>query len=102
VKTQVKQFDLKGKSEREIELPGIGTANGFAGKETDKDVYYSFTSFTYPPTIFKYDIANGKSTLYEKPKVDFNPEDYETKQVFYNSKDGTKIPMFITYKKGLE
>jgi len=102
VKTQVKQFDLKGKLEREVELPGIGTANGFGGKETDKEIYYSFTSFTYPPTIFKYDIASGKSRLYEKPKVDFNPEDYETKQVFYNSKDGTKIPMFITYKKGLE
>ncbi len=102
VKTQVKQFDLKGKLEREIELPGIGTANGFGGKETDNEVYYSFTSFTYPPTIFKYDITSGKSSLYEKPKVDFNPDDYETKQVFYNSKDGTKIPMFITYKKGLE
>jgi prolyl oligopeptidase len=102
VKTQVKQFDLKGKLEREVELPGIGSANGFGGKETDKELYYSFTSFTYPPTIFKYDITTGKSTLYEKPKVDFNPEDYETKQVFYNSKDNTKIPMFITYKKGLE
>jgi prolyl oligopeptidase len=102
VKTQVKQYDLKGKSEREIALPGIGTANGFGGKETDKELYYSFTSFTYPPTIFKYDIATGKSALYEKPKVDFKPEDYETRQVFYNSKDGAKIPMFITCKKGLE
>ncbi|GHM99751.1 prolyl endopeptidase [Cytophagales bacterium WSM2-2] len=102
VKTQVKQYDLKGKLEREIELPGIGSANGFGGKAGDKDLYYSFTSFTYPPTIFKYDIASGKSTLFEKPKVDFNPEDYETKQVFYNSKDGTRIPMFITYKKGTE
>lgn len=102
VKTQVKQFDLKGKLEHEIELPGIGAASGFSGRETDKEIYYSFTSFTYPPTIFKYNIASGQSSLYEKPKVDFNPEDYETKQVFYNSKDGTKIPMFITYKKGLE
>jgi prolyl oligopeptidase len=102
VKTQVKQFDMKGKLEREIELPGIGTASGFGGKQSEKELYYSFTSFTYPPTIFKYDIASGKSTLYEKPKVDFNPDDYETKQVFYQSKDGTKIPMFITYKKGLE
>ncbi|HCW06281.1 MAG TPA: S9 family peptidase [Cytophagales bacterium] len=102
VKTQVKQFDLKGKLEREIELPGIGTANGFGGKQKEKELYYSFTSFTYPPTIFKYDIASGKSSLYEKPKVDFKPEDYETKQVFYKSKDSTKIPMFITYKKGLE
>lgn len=102
VKTQVKQFDIKGRLEREIELPGIGTASGFGGKESEKELYYSFTSFTYPPTIFKYDIATGKSSLYEKPKVDFNPEDYETKQVFYSSKDGTKIPMFIVYKKGLE
>lgn len=102
VKTQVKQFDMKGKLEREIELPGIGTAGGFGGKQEDKQLYYSFTSFTYPSTIFKYDIAGGKSSLYEKPKVDFNPDDYETKQVFYNSKDGTRIPMFITHKKGIE
>jgi len=102
VKTQVKQFDLNGKLERTIELPAIGTANGFGGKEEDKEVYYTFTSFTYPPTIYKYDIGSGKSTLYAKPQVDFNPEDYETKQVFYNSKDGTRIPMFIVHKKGIE
>ena len=102
VKTQVKQFDLNGKLEREIELPGIGTAGGFSAKHDDKDLYYSFTSFTYPTTIFKYNIASGKSELYERPKVDFNPEDYETKQVFYKSKDSTKIPMYIVYKKGLE
>lgn len=102
VKTEVKQFDLKGKLERVIELPGIGTASGFGGKENEKEIYYSFTSFTYPPTIFKYDIASGKSALYEKPKIDFNSDEYETKQVFYNSKDGTRIPMFITYKKGIE
>jgi len=102
VKTVVKQFDTKGKLEREVELPGIGTAGGFNGEIQDKDTYYTFTSFTYPSTIFKYDIASGKSTLYEKPKVDFNPEDYETKQVFYTSKDGTKVPMFIVHKKGLE
>jgi prolyl oligopeptidase len=102
VKTQVKQYDLKGRPEREVTLPGIGTAEGFSAKEGEKVLYYSFTSFTYPTTIFQYDIATGKSTLYEKPKVDFNPEDYETKQVFYASKDGTKIPMYIVYKKGLE
>ncbi|HEY8934815.1 MAG TPA: prolyl oligopeptidase family serine peptidase, partial [Cyclobacteriaceae bacterium] len=102
VKTQVKQFDLNGKLEREIELPGIGTAGGFSAKHDDKDLYYSFTSFTYPTTIFKYNIASGKSELYERPKVDFNPDDYETKQVFYKSKDSTKIPMYIVYKKGLE
>ncbi len=102
VKTQVKQFDMKGKLEREIELPGIGTASGFGGRDADKELYYSFTSFTYPPTIFKYEITSGKSALYEKPKIDFKPEEYETKQVFFNSKDGTRIPMFITYKKGLD
>lgn len=102
VKTQVKQFDLRGKLVREIELPGIGSAGGFGAEEKDKDLYYSFTSFTYPTSIFKFDIASGKSILYSQPKVDFNPEDYETKQVFYTSKDGTKVPMFIVHKKGLE
>lgn len=102
VKTVVKQYDMKGKLEREIELPGIGTAGGFGGKEDEKFDYYTFTSFTFPPTIYKYDIATGKSTVYERPNVDFNPEDYETKQVFYASKDGTKVPMFITHKKGIE
>nr|HPM29773.1 prolyl oligopeptidase family serine peptidase [Chryseolinea sp.] len=102
VKTVIKQFDTKGKLEREVELPGIGTAGGFGGRIEDKETYYTFTSFTYPSTIFKFDIASGKSTLYEKPKVDFIPEDYETKQVFYTSKDGTIVPMFIVHKKGLE
>ena len=102
VKSQVKQYDLNGTFEREISLPGIGTADGFNGKEHEREVYYSFTSFTYPTTIFRYDIQRGESTLYEKPDVDFNPDDYETKQVFYESKDGTKIPMFIVHRKGIE
>lgn len=102
VKTQVRQYDMNGKLEREVELPGIGTAGGFSAKEHEKQLYYSFTSFTYPTTIFEYDIATGKSTLYEKPKVDFNPDDYETRQVFYESKDGTKVPMYIVHKKGVE
>jgi prolyl oligopeptidase len=101
VKAQVKQHDMNGKMEREITLPGMGTAGGFSSKQHENEVYYSFTSFTYPTTIFRYDIATGKSTLYEKPKVDFNPDDYETKQVFYESKDGTKIPMYIVHKKGI-
>jgi prolyl oligopeptidase len=101
-KTLIKQFDYHGKLDREVELPGIGTAAGLKGKVTDKHAYYSFTSFTYPTSIFKYDIASGKSSLYEKPKVDFNPDDYETNQVFYTSKDGTKVPMFIVHKKGIE
>jgi len=102
VKTQIKQYDLNGNLEREVELPAIGTANGFGGWKDDQNLYYTFTSFTYPPTIFKYDIKSGKSVEYERPAVNFNPDDYETKQVFYPSKDGTKIPMFIVHKKGIE
>ena len=100
--TFVRQVDYKGTVERDIELPAIGSAGGFNGWLTDKEIYYSFTSFTTPTSIYKYDIASGKSTLYASPKVDFNPEDYEIKQVFYNSKDGTRVPMFIVHKKGVE
>lgn len=102
VKTAVKQYDLNGKFIRDIELPGIGSAGGFGARSDATELYYSFTSFTYPTTIFKYDIASGKSTLYYQPQVDFDPEAYETRQVFYTSKDGTKVPMFIVHKKGLE
>jgi prolyl oligopeptidase len=102
VKTQVKQYDLNGTLEREVELPGIGTANGFGGWKDDQDIYYTFTSFTYPPTSFKFNVASGKSAEYQRPAVKFNPEDYETKQVFYLSKDSTKVPMFIVHKKGIE
>ncbi len=101
-KTLIQQVDYKGKVEREVELPGIGSASGFGGKINDQEVYYTFTSFTYPTSIFKYNISSGKSALYEKPKIDFNPDDYETKQVFYTSKDGVKVPMFIVYKKGMQ
>lgn len=99
--TLIRQFDYNGVAEHEIALPGIGTASGFDGKQEDKSVYYLFTSFTYPTTVFKYEIASGKSTLYMKPAVDFNPDDFATKQVFYTSKDGTKVPMFIVHKKGM-
>ncbi len=102
VKTRIQQHDMRGKLEREVELPGMGTADGFSGKIEDKEVYYSFTSFTYPSTIFRYNIATGKSVVYEKPKVDFNPDDYETRQVFYESTDGTKIPMYIVHTQGIE
>jgi prolyl oligopeptidase len=101
-KTQVKQFDYQGNFEREIELPAIGTTGSFAGKKEDETLYYTFTSFTYPSTIFKYDISSGKSELYRQPEVDFDPEAYETEQVFFNSKDGTRVPMFIVKKKGVE
>ncbi len=98
--SMVQQFDRDGKLERTIELPGVGSASGFGGKNADKEIYYSFTSYIYPSTIFKYDIESGKSTLYKKSGVKFNPENFESKQVFYTSKDGTKVPMIITYKKG--
>ncbi|OXA83269.1 prolyl oligopeptidase family serine peptidase [Flavobacterium hibernum] len=98
----VQQFDYNGKLVREIKLPAVGTAGGFGGKKHDKIVYYSFTNYTTPGTIYSFEPKSGKSEIYQKPKVDFKSEDYESKQVFYTSKDGTKIPMIITYKKGLK
>jgi prolyl oligopeptidase len=102
VTSRVYVYDINGNLEREVKLPDLGSASGFGGEHTDKFVFYTFTSITYPPTIFRYDIATGKSTVFRKPEVKFNPEDYVTEQVFYPSKDGTKVPMFVTYKKGLE
>jgi prolyl oligopeptidase len=93
-------FDLNGKQLHEIELPSLGSV-GFSGDKDDPETFYSFTSFTYPATIFKYDLEANVSELYLAPKVDFTPDDYMTEQVFYPSSDGTKIPMFLTYKKGL-
>ncbi|WP_221410200.1 prolyl oligopeptidase family serine peptidase [Albibacterium bauzanense] len=98
----VQQYDYSGKLERNIELPAVGTASGFSAKENETELYYSFTSHIYPPTIFKYNINNGESSEYKKAGVDFDPSLYESEQVFYESKDGTKIPMIITYKKGIE
>jgi prolyl oligopeptidase len=100
--TRIYQHDLEGKFIREIELPALGTAGGFYGKREDKISFYTFTSFTFPPTIYKYDIASGKSEVFHKTEVRFNPDDYETKQVFYLSQDQTRIPMFIVHKKGLK
>lgn len=100
--SEVKQYDLNGRLEKTIALPGLGTAEGFSGKADQKEVYYSFTSYVYPTTIFKYDISSGNSSVYKKPSVQFNPADYESKQVFYTSKDGTRVPMIITHKKGLK
>jgi len=98
----VLQYDYDGKMIREVSLPGQGSAGGFGGKSDEKVLYYSFTSYIYPSTVFAYNPATGESTLYKKPAIDFDPELYESKQVFYTSKDGTKIPMMITYKKGLK
>jgi prolyl oligopeptidase len=100
--SQVKVYTEKGEYKHDVELPAIGTAAGFGGRRTDKDLYYAFTSFTYPTTIYKYDPATNQSTIFKAPKVDVKPEDYLTTQVFYASKDGTKIPMFITHKKGVK
>ena len=87
---------------RDIQLPGIGTAGGFGGKEKEKEMYYSFTNYITPGTIYKFDADSGKSEVYQKPKVKFNPDNYVSEQVFYTSKDGTKVPMMISYKKGLK
>ena len=96
----VKQFDYNGKLVREIELPGLGTASGFGGKNEDKIVYFSFTNYVTPSTTYQFSPADGRSSIYVQPKVDFVSANYISKQAFYTSKDGTKVPMIITYKKG--
>jgi prolyl oligopeptidase len=111
--TVVRVYSLSGKFQREVALPALGSASGFGGrqtdtayrfggKRTDKETFYSFTSFNMPSTVYRYDPAAGQSTVFKQPKVDINPADYEIKQIFYTSKDGTKVPMFITHKKGLK
>lgn len=100
--TSVRQFDYDGKLVRDIQLPGTGTAGGFGGKDTDKEVYFSYTNYITPGTIYKYNVETGKSEVYQKPNIKFNPDDYVSEQVFYTSKDGTKVPMMINYKKGLK
>jgi prolyl oligopeptidase len=100
--SKVLQYDYNGKLVREVELPGIGSANGFSTKKEEKEMYYSFTNYITPGSIYKYDVENGISELYRKPEIDFNPDDYESNQVFYTSKDGTTIPMIITHKKGIQ
>ncbi|MBC7937365.1 MAG: S9 family peptidase [Rhizobacter sp.] len=102
VTSRVYVYSMDGKMEREVKLPALGSAGGFGGEKEDDTVFYSFTSFTFPPTIYKYDIATGKSEVFRKPDVKFSPEDYITEQVFYPSKDGTKVPMFIVHKRGLK
>lgn len=98
----VKQYDYTGKLIREIQLPGAGTASMGSAKRSEKEIYYSFTNYITPGSIYKYDPSGGKSELYIKPEIDFDPSAYESKQVFYQSKDGTRVPMMITHKKGLK
>ena len=100
--SMVQQYDFDGKLIREIALPGKGTAGGFGGKKEQKDLYYSFSNYTTPGSTYKINVDSGKSELYQKPQVKFNPENYTSEQVFYTSKDGTKIPMMISYKKGMK
>jgi prolyl oligopeptidase len=97
----VRTFDLKGKPLAEVELPGIGTVGGFGGKRKDTETFFYFTSYTAPTTIYRYDVTAGKSSVFRAPKVAFDAASYETRQVFYRSKDGTDVPMFLTHKKGL-
>ncbi|GAB4217539.1 MAG: prolyl oligopeptidase family serine peptidase [Synechococcales cyanobacterium] len=97
----IKVFSLDGEWQHDIALPGLGTIGGFGGKRSDTTTYYSFTNFVTPPTIYHYDCATGSSRLYAQPQVSFNPADYEVSQVFYPSRDGTLIPLFITHKKGI-
>jgi prolyl oligopeptidase len=100
--SQVFQYDLESGKQWEVELPGVGSAGGFGGKWGDEHIYYTFTNYVYPSTIFKYDPNSGESSLYRKSEVLFDPEAFESKQVFYESKDGTRVPMIITHKKGLQ
>jgi prolyl oligopeptidase len=100
-KTQVRLHQMDGTFVREVTFPGIGTASGFDGRRKDTDTFYSFSGFALPTTIFRYNMITGESKLFRKADVKFNPDDYETSQIFYTSKDGTKVPMFLCHKKGL-
>ena len=101
-RSQIKIYDLDGTFVREVKLPGIGSVGGFGGKRHDTETFYAFTSFTTSATIYRYDMTTGESKLFRQPQIDFDPDKYQTQQVFYTSKDGTKVPMFITHKKGIE
>ncbi|MFN4259703.1 MAG: prolyl oligopeptidase family serine peptidase [Gemmataceae bacterium] len=99
--TQVRIHNMAGEFIRDVAFPGIGTASGFGGKRTDTETFYSFSSFATPPSIYRYDLITGQSKLMRRANVLFNPDDYEVKQIFYTSKDGTKVPMFISHRKGI-
>ncbi len=100
--SQVKLYSPTGRFIAQLKLPGIGSVSGFKGSPEDDETFYSFSSFNMPPTVYHYDVKAGKSSRYRQPQTAFNPEDYEVKQVFYSSKDGTRVPMFIAHKKGLQ
>jgi len=100
--TQVKIFNLNGEAAGNIQLPGLGSAVGLAGGREDTETFYAFASFVQPAIIYRYDMASGKSSVFKEPELKFNADDFETSQVFLNSKDGTRVPMFITHRRGLE
>ncbi len=101
VKTRVRLHTLDGRHVRDVQLPGVGTASGFGGERTDTETFYSFQSITTPPSIYRYDMITGESTLIARAEVDFDPDDYVTEQVFFTSRDGTRVPMFVAHRKGI-
>ncbi|MGI3067397.1 prolyl oligopeptidase family serine peptidase [Vibrio alginolyticus] len=101
VLSKVQQFNYQGEWIRDVQLPGEGTAYGLAGKKEETTLYYTFTNYVTPPTIFSFDVESGESTLFQESKAPFDRNEYESKQVFYTSKDGTQVPMIISYKKGI-
>jgi len=100
--SKVFQYDFEGNLIREVQLPGIGSASGFRGKTEEKELYFNYSNYYTPNSSYKFDVESGEYEQYWKPEIDYNPDDYESTQVFYSSKDGTKVPMIITHKKGLE
>ena len=102
VKPKTRVFKRNGRHIRDVQFPAIGTAGGFGGERTDKETFYTFSSFATPSSIYRYDIASGESSLFRRPELKFNPDDYVVKQVFYRSKDSGRVPMFIVHKKGIE
>ncbi|HLA85286.1 MAG TPA: S9 family peptidase, partial [Thermoguttaceae bacterium] len=102
VKSRVKVFTTKGRFLRDVDLPGIGSATGFQGRRDDTETFYSFSSFTVPPTVYRYDLIAGRSSVFRRAEVKFDPNDYVVEQVFYTSKDGTRVPMFLAHRKGIK
>ena len=100
--TEVRLFNMDGTPAGNVEMPGVGSAGGFGGKVDDSETFYSFSGYTRPNTIYRYNLESGESTLWKQPELAFNPDNFESKQVFYPSKDGTMIPMIISHKKGIE
>jgi prolyl oligopeptidase len=98
---QVHFYDLSGRLVKDLDLPTIGSVGGVGGRRQDTELFYVFTSFLYPATVFRYDMESGRSTVFRAPSIDFDPSRYETKQIWYTSKDGTKVPMFVTHRKGI-